>query len=207
MRKPSGYRATKMGNRMNKANASLYDFTIGNMAVADSQTVLEIGFGNGNFFDRIFSEADNLLLSGLDFSADMVKAAKKNNHLAVASGRLVLALGSSDSIPFKNNSFDKIFCINVIYFWDQPADHLKEIYRVLKPGGQFYASIRTRESIVQMPFSEFGFTSYTDEEWKQLLVANGFQYVKTGLLAEPDFELNGQFFKVDSMCMIAQKPI
>lgn len=72
---------------------------------------------------------------------------------------------SSDKMPFADNSFDKVFCINVIYFWEQPAEHLKEIYRVLKPGGKFYTTIRSKESMAEMPFTKYGFNMYSQSEW------------------------------------------
>jgi SAM-dependent methyltransferase len=56
--------------------------------------------------------------------------------------------------------FDRIFCINVIYFWDDPAAHLREVRRVLKPGGTFTAVFRTRAAMVKMPFTQFGFAMY-----------------------------------------------
>lgn len=119
LRKPGGLLAGKVGNQMNKTNGFLYDFTVDSMQLKDSESVLEIGFGNGKFFDKLFSVANNLAISGLDFSSEMVKEAKANNPSATNSGKLDLRFGSSDHIPFADNSFDKVFCINVIYFWEQ----------------------------------------------------------------------------------------
>ncbi len=82
---------------------------------------------------------------------------KKIIQTNIADGKLILQLGSSDKLPFADNSFDKVFCINVVYFWDEPQKHLQEISRVLKPGGKFYATIRTKESMELMPFTKYGF--------------------------------------------------
>jgi len=68
LRRPSGVMGDKVGNMMNKANEFLYDFTLGVMNLSDNQTILEIGFGNGKFFEKIFSRANNLQVTGLDFS-------------------------------------------------------------------------------------------------------------------------------------------
>lgn len=76
----------------------------------------------------------------------MVAMAIKNNQSLTRAGKLNLQLGSSDNLPFGNDSFDKVFCINVIYFWDQPEKHLSEVHRVLKPSGQFFAAIRSKET-------------------------------------------------------------
>jgi ubiquinone/menaquinone biosynthesis C-methylase UbiE len=52
-----------------------------------------------------------LKISGLDFSPEMVKVAKENNSLTSNNGELTLRLGSSDKIPFPDNSFDKVFVL------------------------------------------------------------------------------------------------
>ena len=36
---------------------------------------------------------------------------------------------------FPDASFDAVLCVNVVYFWENPAAHLREILRVLRPGG------------------------------------------------------------------------
>ena len=206
LRKPNGIFAGKVGNEMNKTNSFLYDFTINAMQLTDNESILEIGFGNGKFFDKIFSTANNLKISGLDFSTEMVKAATSNNPSTSNSGKLTLRLCSSDKIPFPDNSFDKVFCINVIYFWEQPADHLKEIYRVIKPGGTFYTSIRTKETLVQMPFAKYGFNVYTQDEWIDMLETNLLHFVHTKKTEnEPDAAFDKKLYKVESLCIVAKK--
>jgi len=206
LRKPSGILASKVGNNMNKTNSYLYDFTIKEMQLNDNDTVLEIGFGNGKFFDKLFSAANNLKISGLDFSPEMVKEAFFNNPYTSTTGQLNLQVGSSDKMPFADNSFDTIFCINVIYFWEKPAAHLKEIYRVLKPGGRFYTSIRTKETILQMPFAKYGFTIYTQDEWVSMLESNHLHFANTQkTINETDMVFNKQHFKVASLCIVTEK--
>jgi ubiquinone/menaquinone biosynthesis C-methylase UbiE len=204
LRKPTGLLAGKVGNEMNKTNRFLYNFTIKTMQLKNNESILEIGFGNGKFFDTLFSNANNLTISGLDFSNEMVKAAIANNPVTRNSGALSLQPGSSDQIPFADNSFD--FCINVIYFWENPAAHLKEIYRVLKPGGTFYTSIRTKESLLKMPFAKYGFTAYTEAEWINTLETNQLDFVHTAKTQnEPDAVIDQQVYKVASLCIVATK--
>jgi ubiquinone/menaquinone biosynthesis C-methylase UbiE len=206
LRKPTGFLAGKVGNEMNKTNNFLYDFTIKEMGLTDNDSILEIGFGNGKFFEKIFSAANNLKISGLDFSPEMVKAATGNNPLKLGNGELILRQGSSDKIPFADSSFDKVFCINVIYFWEQPAAHLKEIYRVLKPGGRFYTSIRSNETMVQMPFTKYGFKVYTQQEWTSMLETNHLHFVfAKNTQNEPDAIFDQQHYKVESVVIVAEK--
>lgn len=204
--KPTGLLAGKVGKQMNKVNNLLYDFTITAMELKDKESILEIGFGNGKFFNQVFAAADNLAVSGLEFSPEMLKAARANNRAAVSSGKLNLVAGSSEAIPFADNSFDKIFCINVIYFWQDPDNHLKEIYRVLKPGGKFYTTIRTKESMEQMPFTAYGFNKYEQAAWEDILTKNHLTPVNTLHTKEEIAAFTGKGdYAAAALCVIAQK--
>ncbi|MGI8633803.1 MAG: hypothetical protein ACR2KZ_00220 [Segetibacter sp.] len=66
-RKPSGLFAGKVSNKMNEVNEVVYDFAIESMNITDNDAVLEIGFGNGKFFDKLFAKATNLKIWGIDF--------------------------------------------------------------------------------------------------------------------------------------------
>jgi cyclopropane fatty-acyl-phospholipid synthase-like methyltransferase len=92
--KPYGLFAKKAGNKMNEINSLFYDFTIKTMHIPDNDNILEIGFGNGKFFDRFFHSANNLTISGLDFSPAMIKEVNYNNRKLIDSGKLVLKLGN-----------------------------------------------------------------------------------------------------------------
>jgi SAM-dependent methyltransferase len=42
-----------------------------------------------------------------------------------------------ESLPFADDFFDKVLCVHVLYFWKDLDVSLREIARVLKPGGRF----------------------------------------------------------------------
>ena len=202
LRKPEGKAGLEVARRMNTANEFLYDFTLDEMLVSDHQSILEIGFGNGKFFYKQFNRADELKITGLDFSDDMIKAAQSINQDYLKQGNLVLIKGQSDKMPFANASFDIVFCINVAYFWDEPQDHLIEIHRVLRPGGRLYTTIRTPESLAAMPFSQFGFRTYTIEEWKLLCHLNNLAFIRSSHVHEPEITPAGT---IRSVCLVAEK--
>ncbi|MBS1597871.1 MAG: class I SAM-dependent methyltransferase [Bacteroidetes bacterium] len=205
LRKPGGRLGKKVGKKMNESNETLYDFAIETMQLSEGDNILEIGFGNGKFFNKIFSVRNDLKISGLDYSAEMINEARASNQSHIDSGKLTLRYGSSDKIPFPANSFDKVFCINVVYFWEQPGKHLEEIYRVLKPGGKFYSVLRAKETMQQMPFTKFGFNIYTREDWEAIMKNNQFSIDAVKIINEPALKFENKTYQNQSLCYIAAK--
>ena len=206
LRKPGGTLGKKVGTMMNRANKTLYDFTISVMQPGYYQSILEIGFGNGKFFHQVLDAAEGLTLTGIDYSKTMVQSAENNNAELVRSGRLKLLQGNSDQMPFPDESFDKVFCINVAYFWDEPLSHLREILRVLKPGGMLYVTVRSVESMERMPFTKYGFRKVNSETWKQQCSSAGFIWEKEEKLVEPASEFQPDPRPFESFCLVARKP-
>lgn len=116
LRQPHGKMGVEVGKRMNQGNAFLYDFVLQHIKVSDGNHLLEIGYGNGNLFEKVFSVANNLTISGIDFSETMYTEAKANNAGRIADGSLKLEFGSSDKMPFGDNSFNVVYCANVCIF-------------------------------------------------------------------------------------------
>lgn len=195
--------ARKVAQRMNNSNRPLYDGAWKALDLRDGMRVLEIGFGNGLFFPELAKQAKDLTLHGLDFSADMVQQATANNDALIAEGVLSLTHGASDRMPFADASFDRIFCINVVYFWDDPAAHLREVRRVLKPGGTFTAVLRRKSSMEMLPFAAHGFTMYEQADWEVVLQRNSFAPVSTTVIQEPGGEYEGKKYRPESLVVVA----
>lgn len=205
LRRPSGDFATEVGQKMNQVNKPLYDLTFEVLELQENDHILEIGFGNGKFFKDLFSIKNKIQVKAIDFSEAMVEAAREENQEALSSGILDIKLGSSEAIPFPDQLFDKVFCNMVIYFWDQPEKHLKEVRRVLKPDGTFYTGIRTRESMRVFPFIEYGFNLYSMKEWEEILNQNGFLFKERYNRMDPEIEVQDNKIRLESCCIVAKK--
>jgi ubiquinone/menaquinone biosynthesis C-methylase UbiE len=203
LRKPHGQLANYVGQQMNLGNRGLNEFVQKNITNGD--TILEIGYGNGHFYKEIFEKYPDVKISGIDLSKAMYTEAIATNAGFIANGMLNLHCGSSDALPFADNSFDKIFCVNVVYFWQKPEEHLKEILRVLKPNGKFFAGIRTKETMQQMPFTQYGFAMYTPDEWETVVKQNGFK--NTSFIPNTEIEVgfDGTETELHSACVWGEK--
>jgi SAM-dependent methyltransferase len=206
LRRPHGEMGRYVGKQMNISNRDLYNFMFENINIANGDTVLEIGYGNGIFFKEIIEKTEIGKLSGIDFSREMYNEAITTNEAFIGDGKLDLHFGNSDAMPFADNSFDKVYCLNVVYFWQQPQNHLKEVMRVLKPNGTFYAGIRTKESMLQLPFTQYGFTMYAPAEWEAVLQQNGFTAISHKVLTENNVEFEEKKFEIKSACVQGTKP-
>lgn len=91
---------------------------------------LDLGCGTGNFLET--TKGMNALFVGVDFSAEMLKSARRK------AKNLVMA--DLHHLPFKNNCIDGIVNLNVFYQLDRPEIFIKEIHRILKPGGKVIIS-------------------------------------------------------------------
>lgn len=172
--KPSGVLGKKVGVIMNNTNAGLYDLAASMLNPRPGAFLLEIGFGNGLFFPRFFELAPDLRIAGTDFSEVMCRDAAERNHSFVSSGRLDLRCEDSLRMSFEAGTFDWVFGLNTIYFWEDPATHLAEIRRVLKPEGRLLLGYRPKSAMAHLPFAQECFRLFEPAELAALLRDAGF---------------------------------
>lgn len=199
LRQPHGEFGLQVGNNMNVGNVHINKKTIELLELSANDQVLEIGMGNGFFVKDLFSVEPSIDYTGLDFSPLMVEEANRMNHEFVEAGKVRFHLGSADALPFEEDSFTKIFTINTLYFWEDPARILAELYRVLKKDGELFISIRPREVMQHYPFVRYGFAMYTREEVAALLEKNGFQVIAAIETDEPEQQIGEIKIQVKSL--------
>ncbi len=106
---------------------------------------LDIGCGLGR--NCIFMAKKGFTVSTFDLSEDSVKATQQK---ATQQGVKLKDIQVADmlNIPYPNNSFDCILAMNVISHTDKIGFDkiLKEIKRVLKPNGEVYFTVGSKES-------------------------------------------------------------
>jgi ubiquinone/menaquinone biosynthesis C-methylase UbiE len=75
-------------------------------------------------------------VAGVDPSPELLRQARRRNAAAVREGIVDLRQGSVERLPLADESCDKALAINSMQVWPDALSGLREIRRVLRPGGR-----------------------------------------------------------------------
>ncbi len=110
--------------------------------VQPADHIIEVGFGPGAAIQALSSLASQGLVTGVDASPLMVRQASRRNAQAIQSGRVQLQEGSALVLPFEDDYFNKALTINSIQIWPDSKAGVKEMRRVLRPGGMINLALQ-----------------------------------------------------------------
>jgi ubiquinone/menaquinone biosynthesis C-methylase UbiE len=114
-------------------NRSLQRTLIHWLGPRETYDVLDAGCGAGRFATHLAQRSRTVV--ALDSSPLMVERAKRS---AADYGltNMQCVVGNIRALPFADGTFDLVTCLDVLFMFDDPADGLRELVRVAKPGGQ-----------------------------------------------------------------------
>jgi ubiquinone/menaquinone biosynthesis C-methylase UbiE len=96
--------------------------------------ILDVGAGTGRFPEAMLSDGRfDGQVWGLDVSIGMLRRARE--RLAKHGDRCTLIRESADALPFPDETFDAVACLETLEFTPSPERTLGELMRVLRPGG------------------------------------------------------------------------
>jgi ubiquinone/menaquinone biosynthesis C-methylase UbiE len=162
----------------------------------DGGDVLEVAPGPG-FLAIEMARDSRIRVTGLDISKTFVELARKN--AAEEGVRVDFKLGNASAMPFADKSFDLLVCRAAFKNFSEPERALKEMRRVLRPGGTgviidlrrdasmteikhevdrmqlgFWSRLFTRETFRLMLLKR----AYTKPELEKMLERSGFKTVE-----------------------------
>ncbi|MDO8564523.1 MAG: class I SAM-dependent methyltransferase, partial [bacterium] len=114
--------------------------------------VLDIGCGTGwstEQFARMGAE-----VSAIDLTPKAIELTKK--RFALYHLQADIRVGDAEQLPFQDGTFDYVFVWGVLMHTPDTEQAIREIYRVLKPGGRAAAMMYNRNSLHFRWFLQFG---------------------------------------------------
>ncbi|GAA0205162.1 class I SAM-dependent methyltransferase [Halobaculum roseum] len=118
------------------------------MPVEDGDRVLDLGTGSG-YALRALAESTGMTRGyGLDGAPEMARNAREYALDAATAADLGFVVGDFGHLPFADDSLDHAFTMEAFYYSDDPHETLREVARVLKPGGTFYCAVNYYEENV-----------------------------------------------------------
>lgn len=108
--------------------------------------VLEVGVGLGTDFVRFVRAG--AVATGIDLTEAAVDAVRRRLELEGLDARLLVA--DAEALPFDDASFDLVYSYGVLHHTPDTQQALREIRRVLRPGGEARVMLYSRRSWVAL---------------------------------------------------------
>jgi ubiquinone/menaquinone biosynthesis C-methylase UbiE len=191
-RKPTGWLAGLAGLGMNRGHEKVWRWGLEHVAVAPDAVILDVGCGGGGAVRILAWAASRGKVYGVDYSKDVLSTARRVNEAQVKQGRVEIKQGSVSDLPFPDDTFDLATAFETTMFWPSLVDDMREVRRVLKPGGillianEAYADARFEERNTK--WSRLAkFQLQTPEQTHQCLVEAGYAQVKIDTIPEKNW--------------------
>ena len=190
---PTGFGGKIATLIMNYQNRKQYQAVVENINIRESDTILDMGFGNG-YLIRELSKQNPQKIYGIDISQDMLKTTAKKNRHKIEQEKIQLFVADVHNMPLADASIDKAYTVNTVYFLEDVHQVLVEIQRILKPGGIFFNVLYLKEWLEKLSVTRYGYSKYTAEQIEKITVDSGLK-VEQILEIQPG----------KSICIIAKK--
>ena len=179
--KPHGEEGIETIERMNVNHKDISEFAFECVDVEDNDKILDIGCGGGVNIEKFLKLTKNSV-DGLDYSDVSVSESIKRNQKAVDERRCRVIQANVCDMPLEDESYDLVSAFETIYFWPDIKNTFKEVFRIIKPNGQFLIAQGTDgnhpEDETWLNTVE-GMSVYTAPELKKYLLNAGFTSVYT----------------------------
>jgi SAM-dependent methyltransferase len=126
------------GNSMEQDHLPITLPVLEKMHFAPTDNVLDVGCGSGWLSRRISKQVSEGRVVGMDISDEMVRLARRNS---IDYHNILFVVGEAAEIPWEPHFFHHAISVESAYYWPDPAVGVKEIRRVLRPGGSAWILI------------------------------------------------------------------
>jgi len=136
---PSGFAGRLTLMIMNLGHRSIYSNAAKALELRPEDDLLEVGCGNGHFLKKYASHVRSV--AGLDLSELSVKMAKGKHRDRIRAETAEFVQGEASQLPWEDGKFSVVITMGSFIVFPKPLESLKEMHRVLRPGGRALVSI------------------------------------------------------------------
>lgn len=183
--KPTGWLGRFSLWRMNASHSKLTDWGLEHVSIENGYTILDVGCGGGRTVGKLAAIATRGKVYGVDYSGESVAATKRLNAQWINLGRVETRHGSVSQLPFPDGMFDLITAVETHFWWPNLPGDMREVFRVLKPGGtliiiaEVYKGANTMVSrLAEKYASRTAMKLLSVEEHRELFINAGYSEVQ-----------------------------
>jgi SAM-dependent methyltransferase len=178
-KKPTGIPGKIVSDLMIIGNRSAYKTMIKDLTLHSKDKVLEIGYGPGIGIELISRRFESCDIYGIDFSELMFRRATNRNRQLIKNNKVHLLFGDFIETEINTSGYSVIFCINVVYFWDDLQKPFEKIRSLLKDDGIFCFYMARNDDLNKLKFTRNDiFNKYSIEQITYALKSAGFSEVE-----------------------------
>ena len=145
--------------------------------VQPTDRVIELGCGPGVALAALAPRATRGLVVGVDHSQVMIRHARRRNRAAIRAGQVRLIHAPVESLSISDRPFDAALAVNTVGMWPDPTARLRELRRLLRPGGRIALVSQPR-----CPGATAATSASAANELAGLLTEAGFEHLRTEML-------------------------
>lgn len=146
------------------------------VGLAPDDVVVDVGCGSGAAVRAAAERVVRGRAIGIDPTPAMLRVAQEQTRDHPAAARIRFLEGPAEKLPLESGAVTVVLAINSLHHWEAPALGLREVLRVLVPGGRFFIGDEETES---------GGWSHAEGELsdaaylQRLVAGSGFEDVRT----------------------------
>jgi ubiquinone/menaquinone biosynthesis C-methylase UbiE len=133
---PTGWVGRLVLRNMNSRHSQVTDWGLSHASIGKQDVILDVGCGGGRTVSKLAAMAPQGKVYGIDHSAESVAMALRTNKQWIDMARVEVREASVSRLPFSDGAFDVITAVETHFWWPALPTDLREVLRVLKPGGR-----------------------------------------------------------------------
>ena len=183
VRKPDRFAGRLFAMLMNRSHSRLTDWGLTHVQIAKGISILDVGCGGGRTIEKLAATAINGKVYGIDYAAGSVATSRARNKELIRAGRVDIQQASVSKLPFPTSTLDVATAIETQYYWPDLVNDMREILRVLKPGGTLVIIAETyrggsRDIVLGTAMKMFGSPSLSVENHRETFAQAGYTSVE-----------------------------